>query len=200
MHSLDDYIYELPESAIGQELASPPDRCKFLVYDTSTKETSHHIFHEIERILPTDSLLIFNTSKVVKARLYLPSLKGEIFFLRAHDEYTFDALIRPGKKFQVGDLISLDDTEITFTVVEMTENGRRLQCSEPILDVLEEYGHMPLPPYISYSEDKSGAYQPLQAKQPGSVAAPTASLHFTEKLLSKLRSQGIQTDETVLHI
>ena len=141
-----------------------------------------------------------NTSKVVKARIYIPKLDGEIFFLYAHDEHEFDALVRPGKKMKKGTVVTLGIFE--FTVVSNTSNGRRIRCSHPIYDVLEQIGHMPLPPYIAYDESKSDAYQPIQAKDEhsGSVAAPTASLHFTDKVLQDLKTKNCAFHETVLHI
>lgn len=161
---------------------------------------SHHIFHELPDLLEPDTQIRMNTSKVVKARIYIPNFDGEIFFLHAHDDYEFDALVRPGKKMKAGTTITIDIFE--FVVLSNTENGRRIRCSHPIYEVLEKIGQMPLPPYIAYDKSKSESYQPIQAKDEhsGSVAAPTASLHFTDNVLQNLKNKNCDFHETVLHV
>jgi len=198
MLSLSDYDYSLPTHLIAQRLASPADSCKFLVYDQ--KKLSHHAFHDISSLLKSNTQIWLNTSKVIKARILIPYLTGEIFFLHAHNDYEFDALVRPGKKMKVGTTIKVDTFE--FVVLENTDQWRRLRCSQPIMAVLEKIWHMPLPPYISYNKNKTDAYQPLQAKQEHlwSVAAPTASLHFTKEVLQGLKNKNCDFHETVLHI
>lgn len=197
MLTLSDYDYTLPDHLIAQKLADPADRCRLLVYN---QQPSHHIFHELPNLLLANTQIRLNTSKVIKARVYIPEFDGELFFLYAHDEYEFDALVRPGKKMKIGTTVTVDT--FVFTVLLNTENGRRIRCSHPILEVLEKIGHMPLPPYISYDQDKTDAYQPIQAKDEHiwSVAAPTASLHFTDQVLTDLRSKKCDFHETVLHI
>lgn len=124
---------------------------------------------------------------------------GEVFYLSSLTPHTFEALVRPGKKRKVGHTIQFTD-EISFSVDKITEEWRQLTCSHPIQEVLETYGQMPLPPYISYDETKADPYQPIFASKAWSVAAPTASLHFTQDLMDKLVTQGVEIAYTTLHV
>ena len=205
MHLLEDYDYTLPEHLIAQTLASPPESCRLLVYEQSNKNISHHIFSDITDLIDDETLLVFNNTKVVKARLifheYVSDLakEPEIFYLSSIDAYTFHAFVAPGKKFPIWWTISFNK-EISFTIDKLTHEWRILTCSHPILEVLDTYGQMPLPPYIDYNEEKAAPYQPIFAENEWSVATPTASLHFSKELLSKLHTQWIQTAFTTLHI
>jgi S-adenosylmethionine:tRNA ribosyltransferase-isomerase len=218
MHSLSDYDYLLPEQLIAQTPASPPESCKFLVYNQKNQTIHNHVFSDIITLIDPDTLIVFNNSKVLKARLtrevqsshLSPSKRGtkgessfptilEIFYLTSLSPYTFTALVRPGKKFKVGSTIYFND-DISFHIDAITHDGRQITCNKPIFDVLETYGKMPLPPYISYDESKADPYQPVFASKAGSVAAPTASLHFTYELIDQLQSQGAQTAYTTLHV
>jgi S-adenosylmethionine:tRNA ribosyltransferase-isomerase len=101
MYSLSDYTYHLPPELIAQYPVDPPDQCRLLVYDRDTQQLQDQIFTDLVDLISADSLLVFNNSKVLKARIPLPKISGEIFFLQQIDLYTFDALVRPGKKFKV---------------------------------------------------------------------------------------------------
>ncbi len=202
MFNLTDYDYILPSRLVAQQPADPADSCKLLVYDKKTQQIVNTIFNQLPELIDPDTLIVFNTSKVIKARLPLTfddETKGEVFYLHSEDAYSFDALVRPGKKFRTWDRIPLYD-DVYCTVEGVTREGRHLKCSHPILTILEKYGQMPLPPYISYDEIKAVPYQPIFAKQPGSVASPTASLHFTQKVLDELKGKGVQTMDVVLHV
>lgn len=199
MHTLSDYWYELPEEKIAQELATPADSAKLLVYNRTTQTIQDRIFHELPWLLPKWSHVFFNTSKVVKARILIPEIDGEIFFLEQHtDPYTFDALVRPRKKMKVWAIIQFGI--YSFELLSMTVQWRVIRCSHPILEVLEAVGQMPLPPYIAEHQSKADNYQPLQAIQPGSVAAPTASLHFTQDTFDELKKHWHVRHDVVLHI
>ncbi len=187
------------------------DKCVY------TYEDKH--FYDLPALLPQKCVLFFNTSKVLKARLILEEYytipaadtytssnydrtnikhNWEIFFLTQKDDYTFEALIRPGKHFQVGQTVQWND--VLFSVIEQTESWRILRSSIPIHKLLEQYGQMPLPPYIAYSDEKATAYQPLLADTPWSVAAPTASLHFTPELFKKLEDLHVIQEKITLHV
>lgn len=205
MHKLSDYDYILPEALIAQELASPPDGCKLLVYKKKEWLIEDRIFHELPEIVPSNSLLVFNSSKVLKARLLFGDY--EIFYLHSLDQYRFNCMIwmtipnvKVGKRFKVWMIVERPWTDITFTVESISYEGRILVCNKPILEVVEQYGQMPFPPYIEYTDEKADTYQPLFAKQAGSVAAPTASLHFTDRILENLSKHNIVTAECVLHV
>ena len=197
MEELESYDYHLPQKHIAQSLASPPESCKFLIIEKESWNMKDVIFSDILDEIDDSTLIVFNNSKVLKARILLP--QGEIFYLRSYDEYTFEALVRPWKKFKVWDVIDFDDI-ISFEVSEITNDGRKLRCNVPILQVLEKYWKMPLPPYISYDDSKEEAYQPVFAKHEWSVAAPTASLHFSAWILASLYEKGIQSLYTTLHV
>jgi len=202
MLNLADYDYILPSRLIAQQPAEPADSCKLLVYDKKTKQIVNTTFNQFPKLIDPNTLVVFNTSKVLKARLPLTfedETKGEVFYVHSYDAYSFDALVRPGKKFRTWDRIPLCDN-VYCTVEAITKDGRHLTCSHPILEVLEKYGQMPLPPYISYDEIKAAPYQPIFAKRPGSVASPTASLHFTQRVLDELNAKGVQHMDVVLHV
>lgn len=115
-------------------------------------------------------------------------MEGEIFFLKSIDSTTFEALIRPGKKLRPGCTFSLGDYH--FQILSATDSGRLIRISGgDIFSCMEAYGRLPLPPYIDYSPEKEADYQSIFAQQDGSVAAPTASLHFTEELLTRLPNE-----------
>jgi S-adenosylmethionine:tRNA ribosyltransferase-isomerase len=199
MHQLSDYEYDLPESFIAQDLASPADSARLLVFNRSEGTISDHTFHELPSLIPEWSHLFFNTSKVVKARIPFPEFDGEIFFLKKTvDEYTFEALVKQRKKMRVWQIHNVG--KYTFEITGMTYRWRTIKSSHPIFEILEDIGQMPLPPYITYDESKSNNYQALQAKQPGSVAAPTASLHFTQKTFDDLKNRNCTMNDVVLHI
>lgn len=203
MYTLDDYDYTLPEHLIAQTPSDPPESCKLLVYNKSTDTYSDHVFSDIITMMNPHTLMIYNNSKVVQARLQFCSDKSkkqkEIFYLSSSSPYTFNALVCPGKKFRVWDTVHFNE-DIYFTVDAITKEWRQLTCNKPISHVLEQYGQMPLPPYIKYETSKASSYQPIFACKQWSVAAPTASLHFTKDLLHALEKKGIQKIETTLHV
>lgn len=200
MHKLDDYNYILPPELVAQTPADPAESCKFLVVDKHNWNASDHIFWDITDLIDPETVIVFNNSKVVKARIPIPfkNKEWEIFYLWKHDQNTFEALVRPGKNFTVWQTIFLD--EIQFEVIDITRNGRLLRSNIGIDKILEKYGQMPLPPYIWYDKSKEDSYQPFFAKKNWSVAAPTASLHFTPALLQSLLQKWVEFAYTTLHV
>jgi len=198
MHSLSDYDYILPSELIAQTPADPPESCRFLVVDRESHQMSDHIFSDLPDLIDPDTLIVFNNSKVLKARLILPDW-WEIFYLSSNDEYRFSALVRPGKRFKVWSTIKLNN-EVSFLVESISDDGRILVASQPIFEILESHGQMPLPPYIAYDESLEDPYQPVFASTAWSVAAPTASLHFTDELIRNLESKWVQSLYTTLHV
>ncbi len=202
-----DYSYHLPDELIAQTPASERDLSKLLLSDGSI-----HLFREISSFLSPSDVLFFNNTRVIKARAVFPSLTHirsgveklretniEIFFVEYRWEYSFEALISPGKWFAVGDIIRGDDFEIT--VDAMTEDGRLLSISwMSVRDFFEKYGNLPLPPYIEYQKEKESRYQTVFASQEWALAAPTASLHFTREILDRLGEQWVEMQELTLHV
>lgn len=170
---------------------------------------SEDIFWNLDTYINEESVIFFNNSKVLPSRIPLENTtsvritgkthtieNGEIFFLKKRTENTFEALVRPGKKFGVGTEIYIG--KYALTVIESIPEWRVFSITwGTIIDFLTEYGKLPLPPYIEYSQEKEEAYQTVFAQKYGSVAAPTASLHFTKELLEKL---GNTKEYITLHV
>jgi S-adenosylmethionine:tRNA ribosyltransferase-isomerase len=211
--SLDSYDYHLPENLIAQQAHNPPDQCKLMTVNKTTWVVEHKIFSDLQTLLKPQSVLFFNNSKVVKARIPIShsypdikitnpqgkiiQLEGELFYLSPLDEdYYF--LVRPWSKLKTGTKIQIG--EFVLYIGENFEHGRKVHIEGKLFDLLEKYGQMPLPPYVSYAQEKVASYQPIFAKTPGSVASPTASLHFTKTLLDSFPSKEICTDFVTLHV
>lgn len=210
-NTLSEYDYHLPEEYIAQSPHDPPHECNMLIHDRITWNNTDVIFRDLVKEIDLNTLMVFNNSKVVKARIIFPppvkkirkwdgpGKQLEIFYLRSHDAYSFDAMVWAAKYFKVGTKIYLRE-DIWFHVDKIILEWRQLTCNKPILDILESVGQMPLPPYISYTKDKEAPYQSMFAQQQGSVAAPTASLHFTPELMTQLEKKWITIATTTLHI
>ena len=208
---LSSYDYLLPDGHIAQNPAEPRDHSRLLVIGNSVE---HRHFYELDKILKPGDLLVLNNTKVILARLYGHKPTGskvEVLLLEERSHNCWLALVKPGRKLQPGAVIHFipnmgvvgglsavvadrDDTSggriLEFTV----ENGRSL------LEVLDDYGHMPLPPYITQSTAEDDRYQTVYAETLGAAAAPTAGLHFTPELLNRLVEKGIDRAFVTLHV
>jgi S-adenosylmethionine:tRNA ribosyltransferase-isomerase len=202
MYLLSDYDYTLPDSLIAQHPVIPPENARLLVLDRKTNTYRDKHFYDLPWLLTPETLIVFNDSKVVKARVLFPEIQGELLFLRLLTPTSCEALVRPWKKWKIGMSHSIANTDITFTVTDTTHDWRIVECSHPLLAVLEQYGQMPLPPYIEYDPNDADHYQPVVADdtKPWSVAAPTAALHFSPKLLSDLQKSWINKATVTLHV
>lgn len=199
--SLSDFDYDLPENLIAQSPAHPRDHARLLVYDRKTGSITDDHFYNLDRYLPKPTTLVVNNSRVEKCRLLFEDGKKELFVTSASDQRTIEAMVRPGKKFKLNKEIQLADG-ISAKVTHISEDGLRtlvLSCDldDPILD---PFKYTPFPPYIEQDESLSDEYQTVYAKDLGSKAAPTAGLHFTEELLSRLKTLGVQKTEVTLHV
>lgn len=192
------FDYDLPESFIAQHSVEPRDQSKLMLVARRTGQTAHTIFADIvDQLLPGD-VLVFNTSKVFKARLIDGGV--EMFILKILDQ-RLECLLKPGKKFPVGATLKMFGQD--FVVEEKFEDGVvTMKTSVSAVDMLafcDAHGQIPTPPYVKQTAtDKE--YQTVYAKQVGSVAAPTAGFHFTDELLEKIRAKGVQIEEVVLHV
>ncbi len=213
---LASYDYELPETSIAQTPLVPRDRSKLLVVAPGDVHQHRH-FHEISDFLSPGDLLVFNNTRVIPARIYGHKTTGapvEILLIAERQHNCWLALVKPGRKLKIGTQIIFtarhtEDREIqqmTATVMARDEatGGRVLQFdlpSEiPLLSVLADFGELPLPPYINASNSTPEQYQTVYAKVPGAIAAPTAGLHFTPELLSRLANMGINQAHVTLHV
>lgn len=186
------YDYELPNNLIATHPSNPRDSAKLLVYDRLKDKITHAIFSELENFIPKNSALIFNNTKVIKARLFGHKESGgkiELLINRALDAYDISVYIRG--KIKVSTKLSFQNS-LYAKVKSLNDDGSRvvnfyindtILRFEDILPIIDRIGHIPLPPYIQREDDKSDIqeYQSVFAKQEGAVAAPTASLHFTQE-------------------
>jgi S-adenosylmethionine:tRNA ribosyltransferase-isomerase len=205
---LKDYDYTLPEELIAQEPSVPRDNARLLIYNRADKSIQHDRFFNIGSYLPKNTVLVLNETKVVPARFTATKPNGtEVTLLYTqHDEQYLYALCN--KTLADGVVLIFGDKEQhTLEVIKKAGKEYQLKPNFPTKDIfliLENYGTMPLPPYIKHSpldkEELKQEYQTVFAKTNGSVAAPTASLHFTEELLAKLQQQGIEIVYLTLHV
>ncbi|WP_244997474.1 tRNA preQ1(34) S-adenosylmethionine ribosyltransferase-isomerase QueA [Richelia sinica] len=218
--SLSGYDYVLPPELIAQNPVVPRDSSRLLVVNSpetgKTLPPLHHIFRDLPTLLRPGDLLVMNNTKVIPARLYGRKATGaevEVLLLEERQHNCWLALVKPGKRFKLGSQIIFDghhgqesDHPLTATVMasDPTTGGRLLQFNLPehvsLVQVLEKFGEIPLPPYITGSTAAGDQYQTVYANQPGAIAAPTAGLHFTPELLEKLRNIGINQAFLTLHV
>ncbi len=207
MYRLDDYNFELPEELIAQYPAQKRDESRLLVIHRSPFKLEHRLFREIIDYFAPGDVLILNKSKVIKARLFVRRAstggKVELLVVRVRESDLFEALVKPGRKARPGEKLELDGH--TFTVLERLEDGKRLvklENGEVIWELMEKYGKPPLPPYIhrEATQEDEQRYQTVYAEVPGSIAAPTAGLHFTKELLNALTEKGVKIMYVVLHV
>jgi S-adenosylmethionine:tRNA ribosyltransferase-isomerase len=200
-YTLSDFDYELPDEFIAQKPAEPRDHSRLLVYDRETDTITDDRFYNILDYLPRETTLVVNNSKVEKCRLLFDDGKKEIFILDTANNTTVQAMVRPGKKFKKGRTVDLTDI-ISVEVLDIDDEGLRTLKMTPSLDhqVYDQYKHTPFPPYIEQNESLSEKYQTVYADDLGSKAAPTAGLHFTDELLSKIQKEGIGQAEVTLHV
>lgn len=210
-----DFHFDLPPDLIAQTPATTRDASRLLVLHRESGKAEHCQFRDVLRFLRAGDVLVFNNSRVIPARLRGVNARTggqfEIVLLEENATNDWWTLMRPGKRARIGsEIILLESgkpTEVHATVIETNEEGhRRLRLSgaENMLETLDRLGEVPLPPYI---ERKTGTepfdrerYQTVFAQPPGSVAAPTAGLHFTEALLNEIRSRGVQICFVTLHV
>ncbi len=192
--------FELPKELIAQEPASPRDSARLLVYDRRTRTITDSVFSELPEFLAQDTTLVLNNSKVENCRWLFDDGRSEIFVLEKLDTHTIRALVRPGKKFKLGQTSTLTDwLEVTTTAID-NDGIRTLKLSVQHDDErLKKVEHIPLPPYIVQNDALAKEYQTIYAKPLGSKAAPTAGLHFTDELLGKIKSDH-DVLEVTLHV
>lgn len=214
---LSAYDYELPDDRIAQNPVTPRDSARLLVISSPTQH-NHLVFRDLVELLKPGDLLVMNNTRVIPARLYGRKNTGttvEILLLQEQKNNCWLALVKPGRRLQPG-------TEIYFQGKNSSEDGENFRLSAKVLakdeatggrilefdipegksliPLLDEFGHVPLPPYIKDSQSLPEQYQTIYAQTPGSVAAPTAGLHFTPELLEKLTAKGVEQTFVTLHI
>ncbi len=192
-----DFDYHLPEELIAQQPLPDRDGARMLVVDRATGTWENRMFRDFPSYVREDDCLVLNDSRVFPSRLYGRREHGtgrvEIFLTRQITANTWEALVRPGKKMRTGERVAISD-DLSAEILGRGEFGERVVRLHPLGDlfeVLERVGHVPLPPYIrrpDSPEDRS-RYQTVFARERGSVAAPTAGLHFTPEILAQCRAE-----------
>lgn len=178
-----------------------------MVVHRQSGSIEHRRFADLVELIPPGDLLVLNTTRVLKARLLGERASGapaEILLLRAIDNDLWEAMVSPGGKLKPGRRVTIAPG-FAVEIVEITERRTRLvrlHSELPIAEAIERHGHVPLPPYIERPDDVADAtrYQTVYADQAGSVAAPTAGLHFTTALLDRLAARGVERADVVLHV
>jgi S-adenosylmethionine:tRNA ribosyltransferase-isomerase len=209
------YDYELPPDRIAQTPAVPRDTSRLLVVQNRTQH-QHQIFRDLPQWLRSGDLLVLNNTKVIPARLQgikIGGAKVEVLLLEAIAPYRWLALVKPGRRLQPGAVIEFipngqdsPTSEVRATVIDRDEatGGRLLEFTiandRPLLEIIDRFGTMPLPPYITGRDSDPGQYQTVYADRDGSAAAPTAGLHFTPELLAKLAAMHVQHCFVTLHV
>jgi S-adenosylmethionine:tRNA ribosyltransferase-isomerase len=206
-----EFDYELPTELIAQEPAEPRDASRLLVLDHSTGARQDRRFAELPELLRPGDCLVVNRSRVIPARLLGIAVEGggpvELLLLRCVGEERWEALVRPGRRCRVGARLELAGGAARARVVGEGSAGARVVAFEspwPVSELLERHGLPPLPPYIARHdapkpEDRE-RYQTVYARDDGSVAAPTAGLHFTPELLARLERLGMSVHHLTLHV
>ena len=189
-----DLDYDLPQRLIAQTPAEPRDSARLLVYDRATGAVRHRRFRDLLDELRPDDLVVVNDTRVLPVRLHARRASGgavEVLLLEPEADGRWQALARPARRLRPGETLTAG--ELAIEVGERLDDGRllvapRVQGPGLIADALERVGEMPLPPYIHERPADPERYQTVYARHPGSAAAPTAGLHFTPELLSRLRA------------
>ncbi len=207
MMDVKDFYYELPQELIAQDPLEDRSSSRLMVLDRETGAVEHHIFRDIMDYLNPGDCLVLNNTKVIPARLYgvkegtLANI--EILLLKRKENDIWETLVKPGKKCRPGTTIVFGDGLLTGEILEVMEDGNRLiqfHYEGIFEEILDRFGQMPLPPYITHKLLDKNRYQTVYAKHDGSAAAPTAGLHFTPELLAALRKKGVEIAEVTLHV
>lgn len=226
--NISDFDFYLPENLIAQNPVSPRDHSRLMVLDRADQSIKHDYFYNLPKYLCDDDVMVFNRSKVIPARLKLhfdadggsgadgvggderfATRSAEVFLCRDLGDAKWLAMVKPGRKFKPGVRVRIED-DVFISVLDVKEDGMRIVqfvtgVDAPlsgviVRELINKLGSTPLPPYIKNSSSSAGDYQTIYAKDDGSVAAPTAGLHFTEELFEKLSVKGIAREFVTLHV
>jgi S-adenosylmethionine:tRNA ribosyltransferase-isomerase len=200
---LSDFDYDLPKEFIAQRPLKERDQSKLMVLNRDKQTIEHHQFFELPELLDPNSVLVFNKSRVIPARLKFKLGNGnaEILLVKPLSDDTWECMVKPGPKFEPKTEAQIDP-ELSFYVKDITPHGLRtikFICDD-FRTYLKKHGHTPTPPYIKEEVEDPEIYQTIYAETEGSVAAPTAGFHFTDKVFKGLKEKGIQTEFLTLHV
>ena len=212
---LKDFDFQLPESLIAQKPLNIRDQSKLMVIDRKSGSIKHEMFSRIPHLIPTQSLMVFNNTKVIPSKLNGHQIKNgrpvEILLIReTSDGAQWEALIKDLKKVRIGTEMGFGNGELKAILTGRHENKAILKLiyDGNLDNVLNRIGQMPLPPYIRRKANEDNGlsgqdkekYQTIFASHPGAIAAPTAGLHFTPRIIKSLNKKGIDTVHLTLHV
>lgn len=211
---IEDFDYELPEELIAQTPMEQRDKCRLMVLDREHKTVEHRHFYDILNYVNRGDCLVLNDSRVIPARMYgtkeSTGAHIEMLLIKRIEGDRWECMVRPGKRLHDGDTVLFEGRTGTVLRAEILgyhdpENGTRLvefSYNGIFMEVLEDIGSMPLPPYITRPAEDSDKemYQTVYSRIDGSVAAPTAGLHFTKELLQKAQEKGVRIAYVTLHV
>ena len=203
----DDFDFYLPEELIAQTPLEKRDSSRLLVLDKKTGEINHRHFTDIIDYMEEGDTLVLNDTKVMPARLYGVKEETlavvEVLLLKDEGDNVWECLTKPAKRIKEGTIVSFGDGKLKAECIEVLDEGIRrfkLNYKGILYEILDELGEMPLPPYIHEKLKDKDRYQTVYAKNIGSAAAPTAGLHFTNDLLEKVKSKGVNIAYITLHV
>jgi S-adenosylmethionine:tRNA ribosyltransferase-isomerase len=203
---VNDFDFNLPKELIAQHPSEKRDHSRLLVLDRQDQTIEHHHFYDIIHYLTENDVLVINDTKVIPARLLgvkdMTNAVVEVLLLKEVEPNIWEAMTKPAKRVKIGTIIKFSNL-LTAECIGIKEEGIRLykMTYEGIfIEILEQLGTMPLPPYITEKLSDKDRYQTVYAKDLGSAAAPTAGLHFTKELLEQIESQGTKVIPITLHV
>ena len=201
-----EFNYELPEELIAQTPIEKRDESRLMILNRENQNIEHKTFKEIINYLEPGDCLVRNNTKVLPARLYGKKETGakvEFLLLNQIEGDIWESIVRPGNKLHVGTKVIFGDGILEAEVLEVMAGGtRKVQFKYKGIfnEILDKIGLMPLPPYIHEELKENDRYQTVYAKYNGSAAAPTAGLHFTDKLLKEIEKKGVKIANVTLHV
>ncbi|MGN1183629.1 MAG: tRNA preQ1(34) S-adenosylmethionine ribosyltransferase-isomerase QueA [Oliverpabstia sp.] len=202
-----DFYYDLPQELIAQDPLEDRSSSRLLHLDKETGAIEHTDFKHILQYLQPGDCLVINDTKVIPARLYGHKKETgaviEILLLKRRENDIWECLVKPGKKARPGAEIIFGDGILTGEIIDIVDEGNRLiqfHYDGIFEEILDQLGEMPLPPYITHKLQDKNRYQTVYAKNEGSAAAPTAGLHFTKELMTKVEEMGVSIAHVTLHV
>jgi S-adenosylmethionine:tRNA ribosyltransferase-isomerase len=204
---VEDFDYFLPEELIAQEPVDIRDQSRLMILNRRTGLIEEGYFKDVVNYLEPGDLLVLNDSRVIPARLFGNKLPTgtviEVFLLNQQQEGVWEVLVRPGKRVRKGVEISFGNGRLIGKALDYTEYGGRIMdfsYQGSFQEIISELGKVPLPPYIKQELKEPERYQTVYARHNGSVAAPTAGLHFTPDLLNQIKDKGVKISYITLHV
>lgn len=201
-----DFDFELPEELIAQTPIEDRTASRLMVLNKKSGEIQHKIFRDLVQYLKAGDCLVLNNTRVIPARLFGIRETGaavEFLLLKRISDKKWESLVKPGRKARIGDRFTFGNGELRAEIVDYGDEGARIiefEFDGIFESILDDLGTMPLPPYIQAQLEDRERYQTVFAKHPGSAAAPTAGLHFTDELLDEIRALGVNIGYITLHV